>query len=315
MALSETQVRTAQAIVQIFETGRTRGHYGAVTLIEGDTGHLTYGKAQTTLASGNLYLLIKAYVDTSGAEYADRLRSFLARLERKDTRLDTNTKLKDTLKLAGDDPVMQAVQDRFFGEVYWKPTIKSADWIGATTALGTAIIYDSRIHGRWHGMRDEVIADKGTPESRGEKQWFKDYVTARRKWLAGHSNAALHPTVYRMDAFKALMAEDLWTLTLPFTVRGQVISEDTLGLAPAPIRASAEEGPPPRLLMLKDPPLVGEDVRAVQEALRAKGFKLRASGIFNAATEKHLKKFQKKNGLVSDGIAGPATRAALGLDT
>lgn len=26
----------------------------------GDTGHLTYGRAQTTLASGNLYLLLKA---------------------------------------------------------------------------------------------------------------------------------------------------------------------------------------------------------------------------------------------------------------
>ncbi len=58
--LTDLQKRTAQAIVNIFETGRVRGDYAKVTLIPGDPGHLTYGRSQTTLASGNLHLLINA---------------------------------------------------------------------------------------------------------------------------------------------------------------------------------------------------------------------------------------------------------------
>ncbi len=317
MALSEQQVRTAQAIVQIFETGRPQGHYGAVTLIAGDTGHLTYGKAQTTLASGNLYLLIKSYTDAPDARYGVRLAPYLLRLERKDVSLDQNEKLKEALKLAGDDPVMQQTQDRFFDEVYWAPAITSADYIGAKTALGTAIIYDSRIHGAWHHVRDDLIAKIGSLKDLGEKDWFAKYVDHRRKWLATHANPALHPTVYRMDAFKRLIAEDRWSLALPFDVRGQRLDAQSIGLKPqdAPPRTSAEPVPPPRMLSFKSPPLVGEDVRAVQTALRAAGHRVQANGLFNKSTERSVKRFQKDNGLAADGIVGPATRAALGLDT
>ena len=60
--LSEQQKPTAQAIVNLFETGRVRGDYAGVTLIPGDTGHLTSGRSQTTLASGNLHLPIEKLV-------------------------------------------------------------------------------------------------------------------------------------------------------------------------------------------------------------------------------------------------------------
>ena len=61
MALAPLQKAAAQAIVNIFETGSVRGDYGEVTLIPGDSGQLTYGRSQTTLASGNLFLLIQDY--------------------------------------------------------------------------------------------------------------------------------------------------------------------------------------------------------------------------------------------------------------
>jgi chitosanase len=50
--LNDLQKRTGKAIVNIFETGHPLGIYGKVTLIKGDTGHLTYGCSQTTLAAG-----------------------------------------------------------------------------------------------------------------------------------------------------------------------------------------------------------------------------------------------------------------------
>ncbi len=66
--LADLQKRTAQGIVNIFETGQVQGDYGKVTLLAGDTGHLTYGRSQTTLASGNLYLLTRVHREADGAQ-------------------------------------------------------------------------------------------------------------------------------------------------------------------------------------------------------------------------------------------------------
>ena len=238
MALTKLQKLSAQAIVQIFETGSVQGDYGAVTVLPGDTGHLTYGKAQTTLGSGNLYFLIRDYCNAPQAEFARKLRPFLPRLEQKDARLDNHRTLKQILRSAGDDAVMRRVQDEFFDRVYWAPTLESAEYIGATSALGLATIYDSRIHGSWHGVRDQVIAQHGSLSSLGENAWMKKYVDYRRHWLATHSNPALHPTVYRMDELRSLMNAGKWSLALPLTVKGCEISETSLG---------APQSPAPRL--------------------------------------------------------------------
>ncbi len=314
MALTKLQKLAAQAIVQIFETGSVHGVYGQVTLIPGDTGHLTYGKAQTTLASGNLYFLIREYTETSQAAFAKKLRPFLDRLERKDTRLDRHKAFKRHLKAAGDDPVMQQVQDTFFDRVYWEPTLASADYIGAVTALGTAIIYDSRIHGSWHARRNEVIANQGALSEIGEDAWMRAYIAHRRNWLANHSNTILHATVYRMDALQQLIDQGNWDLALPFVVRGQAISEESLGTAlPPEPSASAEESSPDRLLKLKSPRMRGDDVRELQLALIAAGHALTDDGIFGPGTDAAVRAFQAESGLTADGIVGGLTREALGL--
>jgi chitosanase len=64
--LTLTQKRTAEAIVNLFETGEVLGDYSQVTLIAGDRGHLTFGRSQTTLGSGNLYELLLRYCRSSG---------------------------------------------------------------------------------------------------------------------------------------------------------------------------------------------------------------------------------------------------------
>ncbi len=313
MSLSKLQKLAGQAIVQVFETGSVRGDYGKVTLLPGDTGHLTYGKAQTTLGSGNLYFLIKDYVDASGAEFGRALKPFLPRLERKDTRLDRHRRFKRLLRNAGDDKVMREVQDIFFDRVYWEPTLRSAEYIGATTALGTAIIYDSRIHGSWHAVRDQVIAQYGALSALGEEPWMAKYVAHRRNWLANHSNPGLHPTVYRMDELKHLMNNGRWDLSVPFMVRGLSISDLSLELTGGrPPRASAE-GPPRRLLKLDDPQFVGEDVREIQNALKAKGYTLTADGIFGSGTDTAIRDVQAAAALRGDGVVGGLTREALGL--
>jgi chitosanase len=308
--LNPLQKQSVQAIVNIFETGKVRGEYGQVTLLKGDSGNLTYGRSQTTLSSGNLHLLIKAYCEAPNAAFAPPLQPYLSRLQLVDLSLNDDGRLKDLLRAAGDDPVMVETQDRFFDRVYWEPAEKSAAFIGSETALGMAAIYDSRIHGSWHAMRDRTNARAGTLKSIGEQNWMQSYVKVRKDWLA-NASALLRKTVYRMDALGALMGAGQWALDLPFHVRGVAIDAAALSHE-APVRASAELVET-RLLRLRQPFMQGEDVRALQAALAGRDVPVETDGIFGPATEDAVRRFQQRSKMTADGIAGPATLAALGI--
>ncbi|MBI1261425.1 MAG: chitosanase [Rhizobiales bacterium] len=302
MMISNIQKQAAQAIVNIFETGRVRGDYGAVTLLAGDNGHLTYGRSQTTLGRGNLHELVADYCEREGARFATALQPYLTRLATTDLTLDHDRRFRALLAEAGDDPAMQATQDAFFDRRFWQPTAHAAGSLGLREALSWAVVYDSLIHGSWARMQRATIAKAGSAAALGERRWIAAYVGARKAWLAGHRNALLRKTVYRMDSFCALMRDGNWALTLPMTIRGRVVDEVTLGLCPAP-----------RLLQLSVPPLHGLDVVALAVALRQAGFPVHMDGVFDLAMQRALKRYQARKGLVVDGVLGPKTRFSLGL--
>ncbi len=308
--LTELQKKTAQAIVNIFESGRPLGDYGCVTVLQGDTGHLTYGRSQTTLGSGNLALLLHAYCDASGA-LSDMLRPYLPAFDRKDFKLDYNEKLKTLLREAGNDPTMARVQDEFFDRVYWTPALASADYIGIGLPLGMAVIYDGRIQGAYQRLRDITNRQYGHPDGVGEEEWIKAYVSVRRNWLANNANKSLHPTVYRMDAFQSLIQHGKWKLTLPLTVRNVVISADIFeNTYQPPVIASAADTTE-RVLFLAKPRMRGDDVKRLQKAL---GFRNgETDGIFGADTDAAVRDFQNAHGLKVDGRVGPATWSELGF--
>lgn len=56
----------------------------------------------------------------------------------------------------------------------------------------------------------------------------------------------------------------------------------------------------------------GEDVRYLQQRLRAYGYTISADGAFGPATESAVRSFQRSNGLTADGVVGPKTWQALG---
>ena len=59
-------------------------------------------------------------------------------------------------------------------------------------------------------------------------------------------------------------------------------------------------------------PIVGDDVRQLQERLLEMGYDVgRADGIYGAATARALARFQREVGLAADGSCGPQTIAAL----
>ncbi len=69
-----------------------------------------------------------------------------------------------------------------------------------------------------------------------------------------------------------------------------------------------------RILKLKHPYMRGDDVKALQEALRHCGYNPgQTDGIFGEKTKRAVKRFQKDHDLKVDGIAGEKTQSALGI--
>jgi chitosanase len=307
--LTATQGRTLEAIVNIFETGQVLGDYGQVTVLAGDTGHLTFGRSQTTLGSGNLHKLLERYCNNAGARFGRRLAAFLPQSAARDNALDHHARLHNLLRATADDPVMRDVQDQFFNEEYFQPAMKTAERQGIGLPLGRAVVYDSFVHGSWGKIRDRV---QGTPETRGEKTWIADYVAERRNWLATHSRADVRATVYRMDAFLRLIELDAWGLELPLVVKGAEISQTTLCGTPP----GTYDGPAPGTRDISLPPpasplLRGLDVRLVQLALSERGAAIRADGVFGRASAERVADHQRSIGAPVTGVVDRAMSLAL----
>lgn len=307
--LTTTQKKTAQAIVNIFETGSVLGDYGNVTLIAGDTGHLTFGRSQTTLGSGNLHELLRRYCGNAGARFASALAPYLPRFAARDLGLDTDRHLHNLLRASADDPVMRETQDQFFDQVYWQAAERAAGAIGAQTPLGVAVVYDSTVHGSWKALRDRTAQRHGALGASGEQAWIGAYVDTRRAWLATHPRKDLRATTYRMDAFRRLIDQDYWGLTLPLVVRDLEISEATLAATPP----RCYDGPQPgsRTLALQSPLARGLDVRLVQLGLSAQGADVKADGVFGQTSARLIKAYQAAQGLPATGVADAALIARL----
>jgi len=222
---SQSDLR-AQAIVNIFETGKSEPGYGDVLVLAGDPGHLTYGAPQASLASGNLYQLVKAYVESPGATYAAQLRPFLDRLSAKDFSLDSDTTFRKLLVEAANDVVMQRVQDKFVTDRYWLPAVARAQELGIQTPLGKAVIYDSTVQGGEATVRGETTAQLGGTPLTGvdEHRWITAYLANRRKFLS-QRGSPLERTVYRPDTFIYLAKAANWDLIPPLTISGITLAK------------------------------------------------------------------------------------------
>jgi chitosanase len=300
MSITATQARSIRAIVNLFETSHVLGDYSQVTVIRGDTGHLTFGRSQTTLGSGNLHRLLERYCANAGARFGHRLAAWLPRLAARDVTLDDDRVLHNVLRATADDPVMRETQDAFFDETYFQPAMRTAERFGITLPLGRAVVYDSVVHGSWNAIKARVT---GTPATRGERAWVQDYVAARRTWLATHARADLRATVYRMDAFARLIDQGMWALELPLVVRGAEVSVVTLSATPP----RCYDGPMPgSRTFAVDPsaPLCrGLDVRLFQLGLSDRGIDILADGVYGRTSARLVAEFQRGQGLPATGIA------------
>jgi chitosanase len=203
---------------------------------------------------------------------------------------------------------MRDTQDAFFDATYFEPAVRAAERFKIFEPLGTAVVYDSFVHGSWKSIRDNVF---GTPESRGERAWVRDYLAARRNWLAGHSRADLRATVYRIDALERLVDLDEWALDLPLVVRGAEISSATLSARPPDCYEGPQPGTRPLAFLTGEPLCRGLDVRLVQLALSERGADIRADGVFGRATAACVSEFQRGQGVFVTGAVEPGLAVQL----
>jgi chitosanase len=295
------QKDTCRAIVNVFETGKIRGDYGAITVMRGDTGHLSYGRSQTTLGSGNLFRLLERYCQDASAQFRKEISELLPRFGMRDFSLDSDRAVQDLLRRAGrEDPVMRSTQDQFFNQEYLAPALAAAESIGVTEPLGQAVVYDSHIQGGW-----KILAGRmGKVTERGDKEWVGQYIDRRREWLLS-LKPPVPVTVYRMDSFKRLISDDKWDLKLPVCVHGvEITAESLAGNEPQ------LAGDTPRILRLSTPYLRGEDVKAIQTAL-SKQYTIAIDGIYGPYTDALVKMWQKSKNITNEQGVGPETRKSL----
>jgi chitosanase len=222
MQLTALQKRICEQVINVFETGKIAGDYGALVIFADgphDIRQITYGRSQTT-EYGNLEELVQMYVDANGT-FSEPLRPFIAQIGV--TPLVDNKEFKQLLWDAGrKDPVMQRIQDEFFDKRYFQPAMRWADTNEFTLPLSALVIYDSFIHS---GSILDFLRKRfpEVPPAKGgnEKTWIQQYVDVRHNWLATHPRKVVQNTVYRTQCFKREIARDSWDLSqVPIDANG-----------------------------------------------------------------------------------------------
>ena len=79
MQLTPLQKRICEQVINVFETSKIEGDYGALVIFADgphDIRQITYGRSQTT-EYGNLEELVQMYADANGT-FSGQLRPFIA---------------------------------------------------------------------------------------------------------------------------------------------------------------------------------------------------------------------------------------------
>jgi chitosanase len=216
----------ALAIVNIFETGRPFGDFGAVAVLNDGAG-VSFGINQFTHRSGSLAAVIERYLELRGAVGRFILESALPNLRRAEPVVirayARDERFKETLRAAAITSEMRIAQMQIGFERYLKPAADACAGSGFTLPLSLGVIYDSLTHGSYERIRDRVsvMGSGASDESDAltfEKAWITAYVRERDCWLA--SIPRLNSTRYRTRFFLNQIMLGSWNLTLPLSVNG-----------------------------------------------------------------------------------------------
>ena len=219
----------AMAIVNVFETGKPRGNYSTLAVLNDGAG-ISYGIKQFTHRSGSLLHVLEKYLATDATAERQTLESRLPVL-RRSTKLAIETlasdeRFKRALRSAAATSEMRAAQDAVAFERYMNAAVVKCRALGLTLPLSLAVVYDSMVHGSWRSLAEHLgpVHD--------EKVWIKQYVEHRHEWLK--SIPRLRTTSYRTTYFLKEIARGNWQLKLPMYVHGYLLMASDFPEAPTP---------------------------------------------------------------------------------
>lgn len=224
MTLTREQRSICERVLNVFETGRPSGNYSIISIFHDGPGYVrqvTYGRLQTT-EYGNLGELISRYASTNG-QYSAQLATYVGKVGQ--VPLVDDQQFLQLLRTAGNDPVMQAVQDEFFDQIYFSKAKAWAESHGFQMALSMLVIYDSWIQSGGILMKIRNMFAEVPPSAGGdEKTWIAQYVDARNDWLAHNANPEVRPTVYRTKCLSDEVSRANWDLSqLPIRANGTLV--------------------------------------------------------------------------------------------
>jgi chitosanase len=113
-----------------------------------DSGIVSYGRFQTTLASGNLEQVLQLYLSRAAGHFADVLREqYIPRVRARDASLRFDTGFRDLLLRLARDPAMQQAQnDQATRSLWGLVRSYSINPRGVSTALGQALLFDMSVN-------------------------------------------------------------------------------------------------------------------------------------------------------------------------
>ena len=221
---SKTKTKIVR-ILNAIESGDPDGDYGKVSIFEDGPGNIeqiTYGTAQTT-EFGNLKKLIELYISKRG-NYADDFKDYVDSIGQKPS-LAANNHFIELLQNSADDPIMMEAQDEFFDSHYWSRAYKWAITNGFKHPLSMLVIYDSYVHsGSILSFLRKRFSARPPAAGGSEKEWIKQYVSARHNWLATHrTRPILRKTIYRTRMLRQEILDDNWSLSGQVNANGAIV--------------------------------------------------------------------------------------------
>lgn len=130
-----------------------------------DSGIVSYGLFQFTLAAGSLESVLDLYLGKASGPTADGLRALMPRIEAKDPALREDAEFKALLIAAGKEQPMKDAQESVATEKYWNRAQQvSMQPRNIKSPLGQALFFDLSIHyGPFHSVANRAEDRLGIP--------------------------------------------------------------------------------------------------------------------------------------------------------
>lgn len=171
MPLLESIRQTAFNLTSRFEGGRVD------SLQTVDSGIVSYGMHQATLASGALEDVLRAYLRYNPTS---NLAEYLERVAQRDPALRSDRRFHTLLRQAAADPHMTQAQDSVFSRRYWEPAVEAVRTHGLSSPEAYVVFYDTKVQGGFQEIARQTGSRRG---AESEQRYLQRFLIYRREYL------------------------------------------------------------------------------------------------------------------------------------